>query len=237
MLASICAHRSSRAGGLRLSRLIHRVGMALCASWCAGPRGATRVIVITGPSARATRLLAALYSGLGVATTPPDETAELNSTIARDLGMTTAVELLDWGLLDEAVGKHGPALRDFAARSVVAADPRFASTLPVWFKAAADISAVVLATTSLRALRAGGSEAGSRQAPESSQGSNRLAYGVGVTLSACWDAGIEPVVIAYPELGRDLVVLHSKLPLLSDRPLEDFLDAAASVVEPGMAHR
>jgi hypothetical protein len=145
------------------------------------------------------------------------------------------VRLFSWDRLDEVAAQHGPHLKDLAATRLVAKDPRFMWTLPVWIKAGADVGGVILTTRNMQACLASNNSGRFLSFSSQTDARNSLIYGLGVCIAACTDADISYRVLQFPHFLDDVELLAG-LPLLRDRARGDVEAAARRLVKPDLVH-
>lgn len=146
------------------------------------------------------------------------------------------LHLADWQAIESIASDLRTELCEVASRHIVAKDPRFCWTLPVWLACKAPIEHVVMTSRDLDEAISSRSAAGLMSVTSASLARNSLVYGIGLCLTTCWDYGIPCTVLRFPEFLSRSDDLRRAMPLVSDFDPLVFERAVASVIRPEMVH-
>lgn len=142
---------------------------------------------------------------------------------------------LDWDRFGSAVESFGPELREVAAATKLAKDPRFSWTLPIWLAAGAQIEHVIFTTRRVDAMLASRQHNRLHSFSSQSDAKNSIIYAIGVSMSACWDHEVEYTLLRFPDFLGDVDALH-RLPLLRDLGQDDFEKIVGDLIRADLVH-
>ncbi len=149
---------------------------------------------------------------------------------------TKRLDVIQWDRFDDAIARYGDELRRLAGGRVVAKDPAFCWTLVAWLGASAPIHHVVVTVRPLDAMaksRLSQQWLGQRSLEPIK---NWMGYGVGLLMSAIYDARLSHSVLRFPDFLSEPEEVFAAMRLPPHVTYETFLDAFDHRVRPDFVH-
>jgi hypothetical protein len=143
---------------------------------------------------------------------------------------------LPWSRMSLACERFGSDLRRIASETVIAKDPLFTWTMPVWVAAGADIDFVVMTSRRVDAMIASRRATLQEGFRSDDVARNSLILGLGLLRATIDDAALASCHLRFPDFLSDPAALYAALPWPRPVSYAAFAEAFAEIVVADQVH-